>query len=266
MSGRRVTLRHGAKGRKGETPAMWLSPGIVPGSSIASIGMGWLMSNIAANAGLGWQPETIRDLLTPDRLRSYLASCGQDLNRALALYEWNLTASAAVMQTTAMVEVIVRNALDAELVSWATRRGSASWLDAVSLDVRGYADIDRARLRATGNGRFAPTHGKVIAELNFGFWRYLTAQRYHASLWVPALHQAFPGGHHDLRRRRREVEQHLANLMLVRNRAAHHEPIHRRNLNRDLDTAVELARWVHPEAGNWIAAKSAIRAATTLKP
>jgi hypothetical protein len=208
------------------------------------------MSNVAANAGLGWQPETIRDLLTPDRLRSYLASCGQDLDRALTLYEWNLTASSAVMQTTAMVEVIVRNALDARLVSRATRRGSASWLDVVPLDARGYADIDRARFRAAWNGRSALTHGKVIAELNFGFWRYLTAQRYHASLWVPALHDAFPGGHEDLRRRRREVEQHLANLMLVRNRAAHHEPIHRRNLDRDLDTAVELARWVHPEAGS----------------
>jgi len=189
------------------------------------------MSNIAANSGLGWQPETIRDLLTADRLRSYLASCGQDLDRALALYEWNLTASSAIMQTTAMVEVIIR-----------------------------------ARFRTTGNGRFAPTHGKVIAELNFGFWRYLTTQRNHASLWVPALHRAFPGGHDDLRRRRREVERHLANLMLVRNRAAHHEPIHRRNLDRDLDTAVEIARWVHPQAGNWIAAKSAIRAATTSKP
>ena len=49
--------------------------------------------------------------------------CGQDLERALALYEWNLTASSAVMQTTAMVEVIVRNSLDARLVFRPRRRG-----------------------------------------------------------------------------------------------------------------------------------------------
>ncbi len=224
------------------------------------------MSKAAASTGRDWQPETIRDLLTADRLRSYLDSCGQDLERALVLYEWNLTASSAVLQTTAMVEVIVRNALDTQLVTWASRRGAASWLDVLPLDARGRADIDRARDRATRSGRTTLTHGKVVAELNFGFWRYLTAQRYHASLWVPALHNAFPGGDQDLRHRRRQVERHLANLMLVRNRAAHHEPIHRRDLGRDLDAAVEVAQWVNPEAGGWIAQKSAIRAARTSKP
>ena len=220
------------------------------------------MSNTAEHAGREWRPETIRDLLTADRLRSYLDSCGQDLDRALTLYEWNLAASAAVLQTTAMVEVIVRNALDTQLVAWATRRGASTWLDAIPVDAKGRADIDRARDRATRRGRTALTHGKVIAELNFGFWRYLTTQRYHANLWVPALHDAFPGGHQDLRHRRRQVEYHLANLMLVRNRAAHHEPIHRRNLNRDLDTAVQVVQWINPEAGSWIAQTSAIRAAT----
>lgn len=224
------------------------------------------MSNTAANTSRAWQPGTIRDLLTVDRLRSYLASCDQDLDRALELYEWNLTASAAVMQTAAMVEVVVRNALDAQLVAWASGRGSQSWLDAIPLDARGRADIDKARDRATSYGRAALTHGKVVAELSFGFWRYLTAQRYHASLWVPALHKAYPGGDDDLRDRRREVERHLADLMLVRNRAAHHEPIHRRNLARDLDIAVELTGWIHPEAGSWIADKSTIPSALTSKP
>jgi hypothetical protein len=80
------------------------------------------MSNDAARPGRAWDLETIRDLLTADRLRSYLASCDQDLDRALRLYEWNLTAAAAVMQTTAMVEVIVRNAVDRQLVVWAHAR------------------------------------------------------------------------------------------------------------------------------------------------
>lgn len=224
------------------------------------------MSNNAADPDRAWQPETIRDLLTADRLRSYLASCDQELDRALELYEWNLTASAAIMQTAAMVEVVVRNALDAQLVAWADRRGTQSWLDTIPLDSRGQADIDKACDRATSYGRTSLTHGKVVAELSFGFWRYLTAQRYHASLWVPAVHAAFPGGDDDLRTRRRQVERHLADLMLVRNRAAHHEPIHRRNLARDLEIAVELASWVHPEAGHWIAEKSTISSAMASKP
>lgn len=208
--------------------------------------------------GSSWSPEVIRDLLTADRLRSYLASCGDDLDAALRLYDWNLAASGAVLQTTAMVEVVVRNAVDDQLVEWAARRGAGSWLAAIPLDRRGRADIDKARRRATGFGRERLDHGKVLAELSFGFWRYLMAQRYHASLWVPVLHRAFSGGEVDLRERRRRVERHLADLMLVRNRAAHHEPIHRRDLTQDLAAAVEVLAWIHPDAGAWLAEKSAI--------
>lgn len=168
------------------------------------------MPNTAANADREWRPETIRDLLTADRLTSYLDSCGQDLDRSLALYEWNLAASAAVLQTTAMVEVIVRNAFDTQLVAWATRRGATKWLDVIPVDTK--------------------------------------------------------GGHEDLRRRRRQVDHRLESLMIVRNRAAHHEPIHRRNLNRNLDYAIELAQWIHPEAGSWIAHNSNIPSATASRP
>ncbi len=60
--------------------------------------------------------------------------------------------------------------------------------------------------------------GKVVAELSFGFWRYLVASRYLTALWIPGGHLAFPNGPPDLRVRRREVETRLHNLMIVRNR------------------------------------------------
>lgn len=161
---------------------------------------------------------------------------------------------------------VVRNALDTQLVAWAAARRATSWLDVVPLDRRGLDDIAKACDRATNLGRLPLVHGKVVAELSLGFWRYLTTQRYHASLWVPALHQAFPRGSHDLRNRRRQVERHLADLMLVRNRAAHHEPIHRRNLANDLDAAVELATWIHRDAGAWLAGTSAIPAVMSARP
>ena len=116
-------------------------------------------------------------------------------------------------------------------------------------------------------GRRVEEHGRVVAELSFGFWRYLMSQRYHASLWVPSLHKAFPGATSDLRSRRREVERRLVNLMLVRNRAAHHEPIHRRDLLADLKDDVELVGWVHPEAaGAWVGSISSLRQVANARP
>lgn len=57
------------------------------------------------------------------------------------------------------------------------------------LDQRGRRDVVEARGRAV---RLQPSevHGKVVAELSLGFWRYLAASRYLTSLWVPALHNA----------------------------------------------------------------------------
>lgn len=216
------------------------------------------MSNVGSPGGAGWDDQVLRDLLTVERLGSYLQASGKNLAGALRLYEWNMTASAVVLSTTGMVEIVVRNALDRQLIDWAVARGHPSWLDAARLDKRGLDDIAKARARATNHGRIPERHGKVVAELSFGFWRYLASQRYHASLWVPALNRAFPHGPADLRERRRNVEGHLQRLMLVRNRAAHHEPIHRRDLLADLRSAVQLTAWVHPQAGAWVSAQSTL--------
>ncbi|MGH3351560.1 MAG: hypothetical protein ACRDPS_12925 [Nocardioides sp.] len=177
-----------------------------------------------------------------------------------------MSAGSGVIATTGTVEVIVRNALDRQLLSWADRKGHRDWLDAIRLDQRGRDDVAKARSRATLRGRRQEEHGRVVAELGFGFWRYLVSQRYHASLWVPSLHKAFPGATPDLRARRRDVERRLVNLMLVRNRAAHHEPIHRRDLLADLEDAVELVGWVHPEARAWVGAISALRQIANARP
>ena len=37
------------------------------------------------------------------------------------------------------------------------------------------------------------THGRVIADLNFGFWRFLCEASHHTSIWVPCLAVVFPG-------------------------------------------------------------------------
>jgi hypothetical protein len=85
-------------------------------------------------------------------------------------------------------------------------------------------------------------------------------------LWIPALSKAFPSGCRDIRERRARVERQLSGLVTVRNRAAHHEPIHRRDLLGDLRAAVELATWVDIDAGAWVAARSPLERVVQCKP
>jgi len=225
------------------------------------------MSNAQSNNRPAWDDKVLVALLTRQRLTSYLAAAHGNLPDALRLYEWNTKACGAVIQTVALTEVVVRNAMDAELTRWTSLQpGSRSWFDLVPLESRGVSDIAQARRRATRGGRDPEDHGKVIAELSLGFWRYLTTPRYHANLWVPALRRAFPLANNDFRRSRQQVEQALDRLAFVRNRAAHHEPIHRRVLARDLDAAISLCGWVHQDAANWATAISTLDAVMAAKP
>ncbi len=203
-------------------------------------------------------------LLTDARLTSYVRST-RTRSGAMRLYEWNLRAASAVMELTGAVEVIARNALDRELTSWADRRNVGDWLDEAPLDPRGRQDVVKAAERAARGGS-RDRHDRLVAELSFGFWRYLLSSRYHASLWVPDLHRAFPRGPAELRSRRREVEGRMHRLHLARNRAAHHEPIHQRDLHRDLDDALELLGWIHPAAAEWAADVTSLSAVLDARP
>ncbi len=82
----------------------------------------------------------------------------------------------------------------------------------------------------------------------------------HASVWVPGLNTAFPLGHSDIRRRRSDVEGALKRLHHVRNRVAHHEPIHTYDLRRTVTDARRLAGWISPDAAAWIAARERVTA------
>ncbi|HEX5542470.1 MAG TPA: hypothetical protein VFX60_13065 [Micromonospora sp.] len=145
--------------------------------------------------------------------------------------------SAAFMHNLAHLEVCLRNAYDAAVT--ATRPADAlHWLDdphgpirapllrtkrltngtRVRVDVNRKPRelVERARHRC---GASAPV-GKVIAELQLGFWRYLTSSAHEKTLWVPHLHTAFPAG-----TSRVMADRTIGELHLLRNRVAHHEPL-----------------------------------------
>jgi hypothetical protein len=173
---------------------------------------------------------------------------------AVALYHWNARISASLWEVIGHVEVVVRNAMHTRLTTWSTSVHNEPWwyLDPGQVfNHRGAEDIADARRRATKNGQ-TETPGRVVAELNFGFWRYLTARTYHRTLWTSCLCSSFPG------QSRATVQAALEDLHLIRNRCAHHEPIHNRNIPHIHATALEVAGWVSPDARRWVAGRSTV--------
>lgn len=201
--------------------------------------------------------------LTPHRLTSYLAAASGDLTGAIGLYDWCSRVGGAMHEDLGRIEVVLRNALDDRLVTLGTtRQWSTVWYRRSQLfpgkhGVRALDDVAAARSRAVRRGG-PELHGKVIAELSFGFWRYLCTKPYLTTLWVPALARAFPFHPRvgDPFAVRRDIDRRVQQLHFLRNRIAHHEPIHRRDLRRDHAWMMEVAGWICPDTRAWIAGNS----------
>lgn len=183
-----------------------------------------------------------------ERMVPYVSACAGDRQRAFALYGWNADIGAAFWRTLGHIEVLVRNAMHAQLTRWSLASyGDAYWYLMAEhlLSAPANTAVAAARARATRSD-LPETPGRVVAELTFAFWRYLASSRYDRSLWRPALRRAFPG------RSRGAVATSLDSLHLLRNRIAHHEPIHRLDLAGLRADAMALTSWIDAGAATWI--------------
>lgn len=188
--------------------------------------------------------------LSAPRFGRYLTATGGERARALALYEWNAKVSAGCQRDVGHVEVALRNAYDRAAAGWG---GPGHWLldghqavfaplfrsrrgQRIDVNRRPREQVERAIHDAGGRGA---TAGKVVAQLTFGFWRFLSTAAHEKTLWVPYLHRAFPPGTD-----RTTIDALAGRLHDLRNRVAHHEHLLGEDLAgryRDLRTLAALA-------------------------
>jgi hypothetical protein len=192
-------------------------------------------------------------LLSTDRFATYLDASHRDPARALRLYCWNAEVSAALWGPFHVLEVTLRNALHGSLAHWA---GRPDWWRSGQVPLRGDHPqrLRDAITTARRNHGSAATTGHVVAELGFGFWIGLLANRCHQSLWVPALHDAFPR----LDGRRTQLHAGLERLCKLRNRTAHHEPVFARDLTIDHELVLDILGYIAPDARTWVTTHSRV--------
>lgn len=181
----------------------------------------------------------IETWLSAGRFGTYLSTAQGSRSLALELYEWNARLGAAFLHDLGHLEVGLRNAYD-QALSLATVGGDSHWTGiltmqrlfpvAMKIDPVQKRPVDaneiprsqivRARRDASRSGSTSPVPGKVVAEVMFGFWTYLTSNAHEKTIWVPYLHAAYP-----FKTDRRKIHQTLYELREFRNRVAHHEPL-----------------------------------------
>jgi len=187
----------------------------------------------------------IPGLLSLGRHGTYLAATNDDHGRAVRLYAWNIEASAAFWGGFHLLEVCLRNTLNVQLTDLAGR--DDCWQSGLLLQHEQQRRVTEATRFVSADKGSAATPGHVVAELTFAFWTALLANRYHRSLWEPALQYAFP--YHQ--GRRGDVHASLERLRKLRNRIAHHEPIFARNLAGDHQQVLTLLAAIDPAMRTW---------------
>jgi hypothetical protein len=170
------------------------------------------------------------------RLRRYLTACSGDADRAVKLYRANIQLSQAYYPLISVLEVALRNAIDIQVSKFfldndwliTQRANFANHPAMVYKDKWGNKQPDHffsekiygaeQKLRYRGVNL---THGKLLAELMFGFWvKFFDSSPIKILLAAPL--KAFknppplPA---------KAIHSHLTTILNLRNRISHSEPI-----------------------------------------
>jgi hypothetical protein len=172
--------------------------------------------------------DALLETISKDRLQRYIDDAGGDEARGLKRYVLNTKISEAFYTPIQGLEIALRNSLHNQ----AKAHLGENWFAASAATLRHPATemIGKAERALTADGKI-PTPGRMLAELNFGFWVTLLSSKYENSLWRPCLRKAFPNRPKGTERK--QVHGALNAVRRLRNRIAHHEPILQRQLDVD---------------------------------
>ncbi len=172
------------------------------------------------------------NILSAPRMSRYLRACSGNTRKSMTLYRLNLKLSQEFFTVISCFEISLRNKIDEHLTS---SLGN-DWLRNGAL-THGIFDNNRTRLTqknindAVYSLGTSYTHNKLVAELGFGFWRFLFAQKQYTATGrdllriFPAKPISTPTNQYN----QNYVFNQLADINKFRNRIAHHEPICFRN-------------------------------------
>ncbi|WP_156311702.1 hypothetical protein [Methylobacterium platani] len=163
--------------------------------------------------------------LSRPRFNRYLAETESDRARALSLYGWNSQLSKEFYTYLQAWEICLRNRINEFLI----HRYGGSWpYDAAGLG-RQLARIDKERLSQARDRqerlrcRAPASLPAIVPDLSAGFWVSQLSKHYEiAHVWRRNLAQIFP---HDRVLDRPAAWGICDEMLTLRNRIAHHEPI-----------------------------------------
>lgn len=184
-------------------------------------------------------------LLSEDRLCGYTTKYAQSVDpNPLKIYKWNVALAESLYPLLETVEVGLRNSIN-EAVS--EHYADPNWLlDSQTLVAKERAKVQESRTKYQTKYKQEPKIGKIIADLNLGFWVSLLDKRYDNKLWHQIIRQTFPFMPKRIRDRK-HASLRFSKIRALRNRVFHFEPIwHWQDLPQQHDEIIEAIKWIDP--------------------
>ena len=172
--------------------------------------------------------DEFQQIISASRMDRYFKACDYDSRKAMVLYRLNLRLSQELFTVISFFEVALRNAID----RFYTEKFGTDWLRAFAAKngtfdnqycVTTKKSINDAIIKLDSNY----THGKVVAELGFGFWRYLFSKHQYrvAGQTLIKVFPSLPKSNQVLKYNAKFIFNELAKINKIRNRIAHHEAV-----------------------------------------
>ncbi len=168
------------------------------------------------------------DIMSSIRINRYLVACSGNTRKAMTLYRRNLQLSQELFTVISCFEIALRNTIDKHYL----KHLGQDWLWAAAapggvFDNSGCAILAQTIIEEVRKLNHTYTHDKLVAELGFGFWRYLfSPHQYRAGGQnLLSIFKAKPQSTPAIQYNAAFIFNELAKVNKLRNRIAHHEPI-----------------------------------------
>jgi hypothetical protein len=167
-------------------------------------------------------------IVSQPRLNRYLAAVANDRRRAQTLYRKNVALSQELFAVVSYFEIALRNAINDHYVV----NLGPHWLRD-SIQIGGRFDAHQFRytkkvIETEYNALGATyTHPRLVAKLNFGFWRFMFANHQYSACGstLISIFPNMPPTTMTFARNASSVVRELVKINTLRNKIAHHDPV-----------------------------------------
>lgn len=143
----------------------------------------------------------------------------------------NIRLSESLYPSLSLLEVALRNAIDFAIETLIKQNWLFEEVKAQNLlKQNDYSKLLEANNTIIKNyGEANRTKGKLISELNFGFWIFLCSTKYNPILWTKKnfFMTVFPNYPKNKKQSIADISSKLQKIRKLRNRIFHHEPIYK---------------------------------------